>query len=531
MPPLAANTAKSPRFEAGILTDGRGGFEIAVLVANSADENDRVISLHIDLIEADLAEDVLHRVSLTHNGHAPAGPTLGRGSWPGARSLAPVAASGGMNASTFPRPAEAKVSGAVVCGINWGDEGKGRVVDYLATDFDIVVRYQGGNNAGHTVVNEFGSFKLNLIPSGIFYPRVVNVLGPGMVVDLEGLASEIARLDARGIRCDNLRVSDRATIVFPFHRQEDAWEEERLRKNAYGSTRRGIAPAYGDRYLKKAIQIGELLHPRHFRERLSHLIEWKSLVARQVYGVAQPLSVDSMYDWAMSHGEKVRPLICDTSSVLEDAQKSGRRILFEAQLGALRDVMFGIYPFTTSSSTLASFAPIGSGLLGARIDRVIGSMKAFSTCVGAGPFVTELFDERASRLRESAQEYGAATGRPRRIGHFDALASRYGVMLQAATEIVLTKLDSLSGFGPLHICTHYQVDGKPLHSFPINPLLEQAKPVLQEMKGWDEDITSVRDFDKLPQAARDYVLEIERMIACPIRYVSVGPERQQMIVR
>jgi adenylosuccinate synthase len=423
------------------------------------------------------------------------------------------------------------VSEAVVCGINWGDEGKGRIVDYLANDFDFVVRYQGGNNAGHTVVNEQGSFKLNLIPSGIFYPNVTNVLGPGMVIDLEGLVGEISRLRERGLGCENLRISDRATIVFPFHRQEDVWEEERLNKRAYGSTRRGIAPAYGDRYLKKAIQIGELLHPLALRERLKGLLQWKNLVARQIYGQSQPLTVDAVFDWAMAHAGQIRGIVCDTIILLEDAQKAGKRILFEAQLGALRDVMFGIYPYTTSSSTLASFAPIGSGLLAAKITRVIGSMKAFSTCVGAGPFVTELQDESASRLRETAQEFGTATGRPRRIGHFDALASRFGVLVQAATEIVLTKLDSLSGFGPLKICTHYEVDGKPIHTFPINPLLERATPVYLEMKGWDEDITGVRDFRKLPSAAQQYVLEIERRVACPIRLVSVGPERQQMIVR
>jgi adenylosuccinate synthase len=423
------------------------------------------------------------------------------------------------------------VSEAVVCGINWGDEGKGRVVDYLAGDFDLVVRYQGGNNAGHTVVNERGTFKLNLVPSGIFYPDVINVLGPGMVIDLEGLAQEIQSLESRSISCERLRLSDRATVVFPFHRQEDVWEEERLLKNAYGSTRRGIAPAYGDRYLKKAIQVGELLHEKSLRERLDQLIDWKDLVARQIYHQTEPLSAKATFDWAMKHLERLRPLICDTISLLETAQRNKKRILFEAQLGALRDVIYGIYPFTTSSATLASYAPIGSGLLSAHLTRVIGSMKAFSTCVGAGPFVTELFDERAARLRETAQEYGTATGRPRRIGEFDAVASRYGVQVQAATEIVLTKLDSLSGFGPLKICTHYEVDGRRIDTFPINPVLERAKPVYLEMPGWTEDLAQIREFDRLPRAAREYVLEIERRIGCPIRYVSVGPERQQMIVR
>ena len=417
----------------------------------------------------------------------------------------------------------------VVCGINWGDEGKGRVVDYLARDVDLVVRFQGGNNAGHTVVNELGTFKLHLIPSGIFNPRVVNVLGPGMVIDLQGLVEELTDLEGQGVR-GQVVVSDRATICFPFHRDEDAWEEERLGGAAYGSTKRGIAPAYGDRHLKKAIQIGELAHPQHLERRLRELVEWKNLIARGVYGREDGVDLGRVLDWVREFGPPVLERVRDTGRLLTDAWNADKRILCEAQLGALRDVYFGIYPFTSSSCPLAGFAGVGSGLAQAPT-RTIGVVKAFSTCVGAGPFVTEIHGEFADSLRESANEYGAATGRPRRIGHFDALASAYGVRAQGATELALTKLDCLTGLDPLRICTHYELDGKRLDGFPILPLLERAKPVYVDHPGWRERIEGVREFGDLPEATRSYVLEIERLLECPIRHVSVGAEREAMIVR
>jgi len=421
------------------------------------------------------------------------------------------------------------VSFEVVCGINWGDEGKGRVVDFLAHDADLVVRFQGGNNAGHTVINELGTFKLHLIPSGIFRPEVVNVLGPGMVIDLEGFADELKSLESQGVR-GQVVVSDRATVCFPFHRNEDSWEEERLGGLAYGSTKRGIAPAYGDRHLKKGIQVGELAHPDHLLERLRGIVEWKNLTAHGVYGRSEGVNLDEVMEWVRRFSPPVLEHMVDTSRLLDDAWKSGKRILCEAQLGALRDVYFGIYPYTSSSCPLAGFAGVGAGL--ARTPtRVIGVVKAFSTCVGAGPFVTELPSDFADSFREMANEYGAATGRPRRIGHFDALASAYGVRVQGATELALTKLDCLSGIDPLKICVGYEVDGTRLDSFPIVPLLDRAVPVYSDMPGWQEPITDVRRFDALPAAARDYVLEIERLLECPIRYVSVGAERDAMIVR
>ena len=418
----------------------------------------------------------------------------------------------------------------IVVGANWGDEGKGRMVDYLAQDADLVVRFQGGNNAGHTVVNEFGEFKLHLLPSGVFNPKAVNILGPGMVIDIEALADEIDGIKARGIE-PAIRVSDRATICFPFHRLQDGWEEERLGKHAYGSTRRGISPAYGDRTMKKAVQVGELLHPKRLEHRLRQIVDWKKLTAQGVYGKENSFSFEETLDWARTHGERIRALICDTSVLLDEAAKNGRKILFEAQLGTLRDLNFGLYPFTTSSCTLAAFAPIGGGLFGYAPDRVIAVMKAFSTCVGEGPFVTLMDKDEADEMREKAKEYGAATGRPRTIGHFDGLASRFGVWAQGATEVALTKLDSLSGQKRLKLCVDYEYDGRPVGRFPLNAVLEEAQPVYKEMPGWDEDISGVRRFEDLPKNARAYVLEIERLVECRVRYVSVGPERDALIDR
>lgn len=419
----------------------------------------------------------------------------------------------------------------VLVGLQWGDEGKGRMVDYLAADADIVSRYQGGNNAGHTVVNEYGTHKLHLVPSGIFYPDVINVLGPGMVIDIEALSHELDELTAAGIDVSNIRISDRATVTFPFHRLEDNLEEERLGGSAFGSTRRGIAYAYGERYMKKSIMIGELLYPDYLARRISGLVEWKNLVIRNVYGADENLSADSVMHWLEKFGDKIKQYICDTTALMESAAAAGKNILFEAQLGSLRDIYFGIYPFTTSSSTLASFAPVGGGLFNRRIDKIIGVMKSFSTCVGAGPFVTEMPEDLAGRMREIALEYGASTGRPRRIGHFDAVAARYGARVQGVDEIAMTKLDSLSGQDSLLICTHYEIDGIRTSDFPVSAALDSARPVYEEMKGWQDEISDVREFDKLPAEARKYVLRIEELLGYPVKYVSVGPERESLILR
>ncbi|HOK10136.1 MAG TPA: adenylosuccinate synthase [Candidatus Hydrogenedens sp.] len=418
----------------------------------------------------------------------------------------------------------------IIVGANWGDEGKGRMVDYFAQDADFVIRYQGGNNAGHTVINEYGEFKLHLIPSGVFSKKTINILGPGMVINLQSLVEEIQSFQEKGID-PQIMISERATICFPYHQLEDVWEEERLGKNAYGSTRRGIAPVYGDRTVKKAILMGELLYPEKLKSRLEQIVKWKLQIARGVYGKESPFTFNEIWEWTQKWGGLLLPYIKDTNKILEDAVRAGKKILFEAQLGTLRDLYFGIYPYTTSSCTLSAFAPIGGGLFGFKPDRVIAVVKAFSTCVGEGPFVTLMEPEEADQLRKIAKEYGAATGRPRTIGHFDAVATRYGVKLQGATEVALTKLDSLTGRKVLKLCTHYQFEDKIFEDFPINPILEQSKPIYIELPGWDEDISKVRRFEDLPKNAQNYVIEIEKRIECPIKYISVGPEREALITR
>jgi adenylosuccinate synthase len=424
------------------------------------------------------------------------------------------------------------MSNCAIVGVNWGDEGKGRMIDLLAEKYDIVVRYQGGNNAGHTVVNKFGKFALNLIPSGIFQENTVNILGNGTVIDLEHLCNEMEKLRERGIRItpENFRISNRAIIVFPFHREQDALEEDRLAGAKYGSTKRGIAPVYSDKYQKKGIQIGDLLLPETFKKHLETVVEWKNLYLKGVYHV-EGHSVTGLLEWADKYGKPLLPFICDTSEYLYNAAGDGKSVLFEAQLGALRDIDFGIYPFTSSSSPMAAYAPIGSGAPFLKVDRVIGVIKAFSTCVGEGPFVAEWFGEQAEELRRIGGEYGAATGRPRRVGPIDIPATRYGIRMQGATEAALTKIDNLSYMKEIPICQWYDIDGKLYDMFPFTPLLDRAKPVMTTLPGWGIDITAVRRYEDLPTAARNYIEYIENAIECPIKYVSVGPERDDIILR
>ena len=421
---------------------------------------------------------------------------------------------------------------SAIVGINWGDEGKGRMVDLLASVYDIVVRYQGGNNAGHTVVNEYGKFALNLIPSGIFNKNVFNILGNGCVIDIEHLASEIERLKERGVEISpsNLMVSERANICMPHHRLQDGLEEDRLEGGKYGSTRRGIAPVYGDKYLKKGIQIGELLLGREYLgERLGPIIEWKNLIIQGVYR-HERISLDETLDWLCEYGERIKPYIGDAVGYLWDAYNDGRKILFEAQLGALRDIDFGIYPYTSSSNPLAQYAPVGSGLPFG-VDDVLGVIKAFSTCVGEGPFVTEMSGQEAEKLREAGEEYGAATGRPRRVGAFDVVASKYGTRVQGATRLALTKLDILSYMDEIPVCTAYEIDGKITDKFPLTPHLYRAKPVYKIFKGWKTDISNITEYSKLPKEAREYIEFIEQALECPIEYISVGAERGRIIRR
>ena len=424
------------------------------------------------------------------------------------------------------------MANCAIVGINWGDEGKGRMVDLLTRNYDVVVRYQGGGNAGHTVINEHGKFALHLLPSGIFREGVVNVLGNGVALDPENLWNEMQTVTAQGISLTpaNLKISDRASLLLPWHRDLDSLEEARLADKKYGSTKQGIAPFYSDKYQKKTVMAGELLHPEHLRAHLADLLEWKNLTLTGVYG-AEPYTMERLLAWVDDYCEKIKPFICDVGAFLKDAQKNGKGILFEAQLGALRDLDYGIYPYTTSSNTTAAYAPIGSGFPGAKIDEVVGVVKAYSTCVGEGPFTCEWFGEEAEKLRQAGFEYGAKTGRPRRVGPLDIVATRYGVETQAATNIALTKLDVLSYMDKIPVCTHYLLNGKQIDNFPFPTLLNDTKPVIEYLDGWKCDISGVRRWEDLPAAAQRYVEFVERAIGCRIGYVSVGPERDSIILR
>ncbi len=419
-----------------------------------------------------------------------------------------------------------------IVGINWGDEGKGRMVDLLTRDFDVVVRYQGGGNAGHTVVNELGKFALHLLPSGIFRPGVVNVLGPGVALDPENLWLEMEDLRSRGVPItpENLLISDRASLLLPWHRDLDALEEARLADRQYGSTRQGIAPFYSDKYQKKTVLAGELRCPEEYREHLRELLEWKNLTLTRVYG-AEPCTMESLEKWTEEYAKKLLPFLTDTGAFLREAQERKKSILLEAQLGALRDLDYGIYPYTTSSNTTAAYAPIGAGLPSLRVDEVLGVVKAYSTCVGEGPFVCELFGEEAEKLREAGQEYGAKTGRPRRVGPIDLVATRYGVRVQGATGIALTKLDVLGYLEKIPLCTGYRIGERVTKEFPFPTELNDAQPVMETMDGWGCDISGARTWEELPPEARAYVQRIEEEAGCPIDYVSVGPERDSIILR
>lgn len=421
---------------------------------------------------------------------------------------------------------------AAIVGINWGDEGKGRMVDLLAAEYDVVVRYQGGGNAGHTVVNDYGTFALHLLPSGIFNPGVLNVLGNGVALNAEQLFTEIETIAAQGVNVtpENLVVSERTSLLLPWHRDLDSLEEARLADKQYGSTRQGIAPFYSDKFQKKTILAGELRHPERLRQHVADLLEWKNLTLTKVYG-APEVTLDEVMDWINMWAMRLVPYLANTATVLSKARAAGKRILFEAQLGALRDIDFGIHPFTTSSNTVAAYAPVGAGLPSLQLERVMGVVKAYSTCVGAGPFTCEWFGEKADKLRDAGGEYGATTGRPRRVGPLDIVATRYGAQMQGATEIALTKMDVLSEMAEIPVCVQYDVHGEKTDEFPFPADLDAARPVEVMMPGWQQDISGCRTWDELPEAARTYVEFVEEQIGCHIRFVSVGPQRDAYIER
>ena len=416
-----------------------------------------------------------------------------------------------------------------IVGINWGDEGKGRMVDLLTEAFDIVVRFQGGANAGHTLINQYGKFDLHLLPSGVCRPGVVNILGNGVALDPETLIREIEAQRGISITPDNLMISERASLLLPWHHQLDVLEEARTSKHADGSTKQGIAPFYSDKNQKKTILAGELFYPERLKKHLKELCAWKNLTLEKVYG-AEPVSEKKLNTWLNEYCERIKPFIRDTRSYLIKAESDHKRILFEAQLGALRDLDFGIYPYTTSVSTLAAYAPIGAGVPGVEIDRVIGVTKSYSTCLGEGPFVCEYTGKEADKWREMCHE-DHDSGRPVRIGPIDLVATRYGVEVQAATELAMTKLDVLSDLDEIPLCVGYKLDGQVVTEMPFPAALEKCEPVYETMKGWKCSISGIRNWWDLPEEAKAYVNRIEQVVGVVIRWISVGPERHSIIRR
>ena len=421
-----------------------------------------------------------------------------------------------------------------VVGCNWGDEGKGKIIDSLAARADIVVRFQGGANAGHTIINEYGRFALHLLPSGIFNKGVTNIIAQGVALDLGKLFAELDDVLQHNIPTPKLLVSDRAQILMPYHIQFDALEEARLGSKSFGSTKTGIAPFYADKYLKIGIQTGEIYFDDVLRERLDKICELKNKQLAALYPDAKLLDCDEMYAYLVSFRERLKPMLCDVTTFLQNAIKEDKEILLEGQLGALKDTDNGIYPFVTSSSPLAGFAAVGAGVPPHQIKQIIAVSKAYSSAVGAGAFVSEIFGEEAEVLRKRGGdrgEYGATTGRPRRVGWFDAVASRYGCMLQGATDVCLSLLDVPCYLDKIPVCVAYEIDGEITKDFPISPLLDRAKPVYEYIDGWKCDITQIDNYEDLPENAKKYVDFIESQIGFPITYISNGPRREQVLTR
>ena len=423
------------------------------------------------------------------------------------------------------------MSVSAIVGANWGDEGKGKMTDVLARHSDFVIRYQGGNNAGHTIINDYGKFALHLLPSGVFYPHTTNILGPGIALNISSFLDELDELIARGVPKPSLYISERAQVVLPYHLLMDEYEEERLGDRKYGSTKSGIAPFYSDKYLKIGVQVADLFDEGRLRDRVERALTVKNLLFEHLY--QKPImSLEQIAPDLMAGGDKIKPYVCDTSTLLHNALKNKKKILVEGQLGALRDPDHGIYPYPTSSSTLAGFASVGAGIPPHAITQVVAVAKAYSSCVGAGPFVSEIFDREAEDLRErggDAGEYGATTGRPRRMGWFDAVATRYGCRMQGATAVALTLLDVLGYLDEIPVCTAYEIDGEKTRLFPVPALLDRATPVLEKLPGWRRDISSVRRFSDLPANAQNYVMHIEDWLEVPVKWVSVGPRREDII--
>lgn len=419
----------------------------------------------------------------------------------------------------------------VVVGAQWGDEGKGKVTDFLAQSADWVVRYQGGNNAGHTVVVDDKTFKLHLLPSGVVHERVKSVIGNGVVVDPLVLIEELERLHGLGVENPQLFISDRAHVILSYHRLLDELEEEARGDAKIGTTGRGIGPAYVDKIGRSGVRMIDLVDPERLRRRLEMVLPAKNNVLTKLYG-ARPFTVDEIVAEYAEAGERLRPMVCDTSYLIDEALKRGERVVFEGAQGTLLDVDHGTYPYVTSSTPTAAGAAVGAGVGPQRIDSVLGIVKAYTTRVGSGPFPTELLDSTGDRIRERGREYGTTTGRPRRVGWFDAVMLRHSVRVNGIDHMAVMLLDVLSGFDEIQVCVAYRAGDQTLNTFPADlDLLEQCEPVYERFAGWQEEITDCTRYEDLPKAAQDYIAGLERIVGVPVAIVSVGPGRMQTIVR
>ena len=420
-----------------------------------------------------------------------------------------------------------------IVGANWGDEGKGKITDMLAETSDIIVRFQGGSNAGHTIINNYGKFALHLLPSGVFYGHTTSIIGNGVALNIPYLVKEINSLIEKGVPKPKVLVSDRAQIIMPYHIKFDEYEEERLGKNSFGSTKSGIAPFYSDKYAKIGFQVSELFDDEILKEKIERVCIQKDVLLEHLYH-KPAIDKAELLETLHEYRDMIAPYVCDTALFIQEAIKAGKTVLLEGQLGTLKDPDFGIYPMVTSSSTLASYGAIGAGIPPYEIKDIIAVVKAYSSAVGAGEFVSEIFGEEADELRHrggDGGEYGATTGRPRRMGWFDAVASRYGVRMQGATQVSLTVLDVLGYLGELPICVGYEIDGKVTRDFPVTAELKKAKPVYEKLPGWKCEIKGIRKYEELPENCRKYIEFIEKELGVPVTMVSNGPGREDIIYK
>lgn len=420
-----------------------------------------------------------------------------------------------------------------IVGANWGDEGKGKLTDMMAQESDIIIRFQGGANAGHTIVNNYGKFALHTLPSGVFYDHTTSIIGNGVALNIPVLFNEIQTIVNKGVPMPKILISDRAQMVMPYHILFDEYEEERLGKASFGSTKSGIAPFYSDKYAKIGFQVQELFDEENLRKKLERVVETKNVLLEHLYH-KPALKTDELFETLMKYKKMVEPYVCDVSLYLWNAIKEGKNILLEGQLGSLKDPDHGIYPMVTSSSTLAAYGAIGAGIPPYKIEQIVTVVKAYSSAVGAGAFVSEIFGEEADELRRrggDGGEYGATTGRPRRMGWFDVVASKYGCRIQGTTDVAFTVLDVLGYLDKIPVCVGYEIDGEVTTEFPTTQKLERAKPVLEVLDGWNCDIRGIRKYEDLPENCRKYIEFVEEKIGFPITMISNGPKREDIIYR